>query len=201
MPDEDPNLFQRLRELRRQLADEAKKPAYIIMSDRTLHDLAAKCPTSFETFSTVFGVGEYKARQFGETFINAIKEYKKENEDLPFKISEAETVPPIADGDEDGWFKEIEEQLSQLIYQKDVLEEKIQTLREEIMQQMEARKTEQISSRLFTVTYTPGHITKQFDSKAFKSQNEELYSSYCIDKVRKPSITVKRNNEEGLDKE
>ena len=69
------------------------------------------------------------------------------------------------------------------------------------MRQMEAHKTEQISSRLFTVTYIPGRITKQFDSKAFKEQNEELYSSYCIDKVRNPSITVKRNKEEGLDKE
>ena len=201
LSDEDPNLFQRLRELRRQLADEAKKPAYIIMSDRTLHDLAAKRPTSFDALSTVFGIGEHKARQFGETFINAIREYEKENDDLPFKNSEAATTPQIADREEYGWFKGIEEQLSQLIYQKDALEEKIQTLREEIMRQMEAHKTEQISSRLFTVTYTPGRITKQFDSKAFKEQNEELYSSYCIDKVRNPSITVKRNKEEGLDKE
>ena len=72
LSDEDPNLFQRLRELRRSLADEAKKPAYIIMSDRTLHDLAAKRPTSIAALGTIFGIGEHKAKTYGEIFIKVI---------------------------------------------------------------------------------------------------------------------------------
>lgn len=121
LPDEDPNLFQRLRELRRSLADEAKKPAYIIMSDRTLHDLAAKRPTSIAALGTIFGIGEHKAQTYGEVFIRLIKEYGEENEEIPFPIDNRVE-------EKNKKFKEYEEELKKIEALKKEIEEKIRML-------------------------------------------------------------------------
>ena len=78
------NLFNRLREVRKQVAKEIGKPAFIVMSDRSLHDLVLKRPTTLEALADVYGFGEYKARVYGQPFIDAIKLYDSECDDLPF---------------------------------------------------------------------------------------------------------------------
>ena len=80
---EDMALFQRLRQLRAQLAQEAKVPAYVIFSDRTLHDMAARRPTSLSEFAKVIGVGEHKLEAYGQRFIEVVRQAPKP-EDLPF---------------------------------------------------------------------------------------------------------------------
>ncbi len=66
-------LFERLRVLRRRLADERKVPAYIIFGDRTLQECARRRPTTKEAFATVPGVGQAKLVAFGEIFVTEIK--------------------------------------------------------------------------------------------------------------------------------
>lgn len=73
---EDPALFERLREFRRQIADENKWPAYIVMSDKSLHALATLRPTTIEAFGNIFGIGERKRDAYGEKFIAVIKEFE-----------------------------------------------------------------------------------------------------------------------------
>ena len=75
------------------------------------------------------------------------------------------------------------------------LEEKIQRIRETILLQMELHKTDIIESPKFTINYIPSRITMQFDSKAFKEANEDLYSSYCTPSKRKAIIVIKQNKE------
>jgi len=74
----DEELFEALRIKRRQLAAEKNVPAYIVFGDKTLKDMARVKPASMDEFSTVFGVGEAKLTQYGETFIKVIKEYAGE---------------------------------------------------------------------------------------------------------------------------
>ena len=64
-----------LKELRLRLATAAKVPAYIIFSNATLLDMAAKAPRTPEEFLTVNGVGKYKAEQYGEAFLSEINKY------------------------------------------------------------------------------------------------------------------------------
>lgn len=71
----DEDLFQVLRAKRRQLAETNNVPAYIVFGDKTLKDMSIVKPVSLEEFSTVFGVGEAKLVQYGEIFINEIREY------------------------------------------------------------------------------------------------------------------------------
>lgn len=93
------------------------------------------------------------------------------------------------------WFNDYEDELLTLMTQKAELEEKIQKIRETILQQMELHKTDIIESPKFTINYIPARITMQFDSKAFKEANEDLYSSYCTPNKRKAIIVIKQNKE------
>lgn len=68
----DEELFQRLKELRANLAAEAGLPAYIIFHDRTLREMAQMKPSSQEELRQVSGVGERKAAQYGDAFLREI---------------------------------------------------------------------------------------------------------------------------------
>ena len=76
--DADPELFERLRTLRKRLADEAGKPPYIVFSDAALRDMCAKKPATDEEFLEVSGVGATKLARYGEDFLSEIAEYEKE---------------------------------------------------------------------------------------------------------------------------
>lgn len=71
----DDDLLTLLKALRFRLAREAKVPAYIIFSNATLQDMAAKAPRNMAAFLEVNGVGQYKAEQYGKAFLSAINGY------------------------------------------------------------------------------------------------------------------------------
>jgi len=71
----DEVLFERLRALRRQLADERGVPAYIIFSDVSLREMARSYPTTASEFRRIPGVGEQKLKIFAEPFLNEIKSH------------------------------------------------------------------------------------------------------------------------------
>ena len=265
---ENIELFNRLYELRNKVAMQLSKPPYMIMSDRSLHELASIMPTTIKTFGDIFGIGENKAFLYGEQFIDVIKEYATSHDNEPISgatdssrsqeestnymeiqkqlhanayskwdeeeekqladyysqgksvseiaaimerneggissrlmkmglISKEETEPvdvPI-NKENEKWFEEYEDELERLYEQKSILEEKIQNLRSTIIQQMESHNNESLLSSKFTITYYPSRIAMQFDSKKFKDENEELYSSYCSPKEKKASIVIKQNKE------
>ncbi len=72
---EDPKLFEALRVLRRQCADEEGFPPYIIFSDKVLHSLATIKPTTMEQFGFISGIGEHKQKKYGQRFISLIKRF------------------------------------------------------------------------------------------------------------------------------
>jgi ATP-dependent DNA helicase RecQ len=71
----DEQLFERLRALRRQLADERGVPAYIIFSDVSLREMASKYPTNSTEFRRIPGVGEQKLKNLGESFVREIRNH------------------------------------------------------------------------------------------------------------------------------
>lgn len=72
---EDQDLFDRLKKLRLDLSKLRKIPPFIIFSDQTLKDMAIKKPKNEEEFLGVKGVGEKKLIQYGDLFIEEIKDY------------------------------------------------------------------------------------------------------------------------------
>ena len=68
----DEVLFDRLRQLRKKLADERDVPAYIVFSDVALRQMARHCPAGEREFARISGVGEKKLREFGSVFLAEI---------------------------------------------------------------------------------------------------------------------------------
>jgi len=75
----DEALFERLRALRKRLADERAVPPYIIFSDVALRQMARLYPANDRDFSRISGVGEKKLREFGEVFLGEIAAYLQTN--------------------------------------------------------------------------------------------------------------------------
>lgn len=70
---ENRNLFEELRLLRKRLADPQAIPAYIVLSDKTLHLIAQQQPTTIEAFGEISGIGEYKKDKYGKEFVELIR--------------------------------------------------------------------------------------------------------------------------------
>lgn len=68
----DADLFQALRATRAQIARRRGVPAYVVFSDATLTDMARRAPRTMADFLEVSGVGQTKARQYGEAFLETI---------------------------------------------------------------------------------------------------------------------------------
>lgn len=71
----DKDLFEGLRELRRGIASRKHLPAYIVFGDAALRDMARKRPSTSTGFLLVTGVGDKKCRQYGDDFLELIKDY------------------------------------------------------------------------------------------------------------------------------
>jgi len=68
----DDPLFQRLRTLRKQLADAANVPPYVVFHDSTLREMAQRAPRSLEEFAALPGVGRTKLERYADAFIRTI---------------------------------------------------------------------------------------------------------------------------------
>ena len=73
-------LFQNLKDLRRELAVEENVPAYIVLSDASLLELATYLPHSKEEFSKISGFGQIKLEKYGKQFWTVVTDYCKEHQ-------------------------------------------------------------------------------------------------------------------------
>lgn len=74
----DRRLFENLRQLRRDLAHQRSVPAYIVFGDQSLRDMARKRPTTLAEFCHVSGVGEKKLADYGDAFVECIRQYEQD---------------------------------------------------------------------------------------------------------------------------
>ena len=80
----DEILFDRLRILRKQIADERKVPAYVIFGDATLRQMAREYPDQEGRMEGIFGMGEKKRAEFGSAFASAIATFLETNPRMTF---------------------------------------------------------------------------------------------------------------------
>ena len=73
-------LFEQLKTLRKEIANENNYPAYVVMSDKSLHALATDMPTTLSAFGNTYGIGEHKCNTYGERFIGLIQQYVSANQ-------------------------------------------------------------------------------------------------------------------------
>ena len=92
----DEGLFEQLRRLRKQLANERGVPPFVIFADTALRQMARDFPTDSRGFLNITGVGEQKSLEaFGPAFIGSIADYCQAHNIMPNKdISSVETALP-----------------------------------------------------------------------------------------------------------
>ena len=73
LDDDERELFDQLRVLRRQLADDAGVPAYIVFGDKVLLEMVARRPTTLRELLQVPGVGEAKRDRYGAQFLRVLR--------------------------------------------------------------------------------------------------------------------------------
>jgi ATP-dependent DNA helicase RecQ len=78
----DEVLFGKLRTIRKTLAEEHQVPPYIIFSDKTLHEMCRRFPSTSSAMRTITGVGDAKLERYGKDFIHEIRKYLDENPGL-----------------------------------------------------------------------------------------------------------------------
>lgn len=71
-------LFERLRKLRKQLADAHSVPPYVIFADSSLKLMAEQQPQTIEAFAEISGVGTHKLAQYGDKFVSEIRAFCQE---------------------------------------------------------------------------------------------------------------------------
>ena len=76
----DQNLFALLKAERKKVADKLNLPPFVIFQDPSLEDMALKYPITIEELSNVHGVGEGKAKKYGDSFVLLIQNYVDEND-------------------------------------------------------------------------------------------------------------------------
>ena len=81
----DSGLFETLRTLRRQLAEQRRVPAYVLFSDATLREMARVRPGSANALLSIRGVGERKLTDLGQRFLEVISSYCRDNR-LPLDV-------------------------------------------------------------------------------------------------------------------
>ncbi|HYF82109.1 MAG TPA: DNA helicase RecQ [Clostridia bacterium] len=86
----DKELYEILRQLRKEIADKQGVPPFVVFSDATLNDMCAKLPTTGEAMLDVSGVGKFKLEKYGERFIKLINEYIGEKNIIVPEIKPAE---------------------------------------------------------------------------------------------------------------
>ena len=90
----DELLFDKLRALRKRLADERSVPPYIIFSDVSLRQIARNYPQDDASFSRISGVGEKKLREFGSIFIEEVAAHLQSNARQVFADDFSTEAPP-----------------------------------------------------------------------------------------------------------
>ena len=91
-------LFERLRQLRKTIADEQGVPPYVVFTDTTLQEMAREQPTSRVAMLAVSGVGMKKFETYGEAFIEAIIQHGPPRP-VPTADEALPTIPPFTDDD------------------------------------------------------------------------------------------------------
>lgn len=90
----DESLFDRLRQLRKTLADERDVPAYVVFSDVALRQMAQDYPSNEQEFLRISGVGSRKLEEFGAAFLGTIADYLGSNTRQSFSSTSA--VPTLS---------------------------------------------------------------------------------------------------------
>ncbi len=103
-------LFEKLRVLRKNFAEEQQVPPFVIFSDKTLHEMCRYYPVTLSDMRRISGVGDTKLERYGEYFIREIQNYLNDNPKITIPDRQSiDQPPPLAKGGRGDFKKKISE--------------------------------------------------------------------------------------------
>jgi ATP-dependent DNA helicase RecQ len=106
----DISLFEKLRFLRKNFAEEQQVPPYVIFSDKTLHEMCTYYPVTLSDMRRISGVGDAKLERYGEYFIREIQDYLNDNPKITIPDRQSiDQTSPLAKGGRGNSKKKISE--------------------------------------------------------------------------------------------
>ncbi|MCM2674582.1 DNA helicase RecQ [Alkalicoccobacillus plakortidis] len=97
-PEEQDEVFSKLRELRKELSTEAGVPPYLVFSDKTLKEMSKYIPVTEDEFGAISGVGEQKKTKYGAAFIEVLEQFKEKKPDIDISIKPPSSKPTTSKG-------------------------------------------------------------------------------------------------------
>ncbi len=91
----NPELFAILRALRKELAEKAQVPPFVIFGDMSLQEMSFYFPQDKKAFSKIIGVGAKKLEQFADIFLKSITEFTQENNITPVEKETEKSDEPV----------------------------------------------------------------------------------------------------------
>ncbi|MBN2109676.1 MAG: DNA helicase RecQ [Methanosarcinaceae archaeon] len=91
-PNKDNELFSRLKQLRKTMAELQDVPPYIVFADTSLKQMALKRPANRAEMLKITGVGEYKLKKYGDIFLKEISKYCEGQEEIPSDSGDAGSI-------------------------------------------------------------------------------------------------------------
>ena len=160
----DIKLMYLLKGLRKKIADTHSVPPYVVFQDPSLLEMTLRYPVKLDELSSIFGVGEGKAKKYGKEFINLISDYIKEN-----NIERPDDIVVKSSGKNSSLKLFIIQSIDRKLSLNDIAEAKSMDL-ESLVLEME------------TIVYsgTKLDLSYCFDDYLDEDQQEELYD-YFID--------------------
>jgi ATP-dependent DNA helicase RecQ len=89
------DLFTEMQSMRREMADAAGVPPFVVFSDRSLHEMCSLYPENDAEFLMINGVGKVKLEQYGEVFMGVIRDYLAEHPEIEKKPLPARQTPVV----------------------------------------------------------------------------------------------------------
>ncbi|QJW48961.1 DNA helicase RecQ [bacterium BFN5] len=89
----DDDLFEQLRQLRKQIADREKVPPYVVFADSTLRELSQQCPTDQAGLRQIKGIGELKLKRYGTEFLALIQQNVSKPVEVPVPVDTSKSKP------------------------------------------------------------------------------------------------------------
>ena len=183
----DRDLFEILRELRREIANESDVPAFVVFGDATLRDMARRIPANIAQFLGVHGVGESKCKKYGERFLAALQQSRPEEfAKSKNKTTEDFSAPKASERAYEPWSQKEDDQLVEYLLDRKTISEI-----SELMQ----RDVGAIRSRKKKLAIGDEHEMKKVMKNPTAIQAHELFAQgksldYVVKKVDRKIATV-----------
>ena len=91
------DLFDQLRDLRKELATEQRVPPYVVFTDRTLHEMARFFPATESEMHQLTGVGEKRLASYGRQFLDAVQAFRQAHPDAQVLASLADQAASLSE--------------------------------------------------------------------------------------------------------